>query len=76
MLSGYRYKKVLFKRKCYRTRSKRRTISDMKLVLLPAQHWQGVTAYHAGFGASLLRLEEDGFFMAANGARLVGSREL
>jgi hypothetical protein len=33
-------------------------------------------AYHAGLGASLLRLEEDGFFMLATGAGLVGSREL
>lgn len=34
-----------------------------------------VEQFHAGLGASLLRLEEDGFFMLATGAGLVGSRE-
>jgi hypothetical protein len=33
-------------------------------------------AYHASLGASLLRLEKDGLFVAARGASLVGAREL
>lgn len=33
-------------------------------------------AYHSRLGASLLRLEEDGFLPSADRARLVGTREL